>query len=100
MWTVGLKKSIHPQSSQEVCLALLKITFLMEKINRAFTFQNPTAALLQAAQAGHVVFCVKFWPEELTHSPVALTQGNTLGVVLAEVKPGQTGVNHLLTQIT
>ncbi len=72
----------------------------MEKMNRAFTFQNPTVALLQAAQAGHVVFGVKFCPEELTHSPVALTEGNTLGVVLAEVKPGQTGVNHLLTQIT
>ncbi len=70
----------------------------MEKMNRAFTFQNPTAALLQ--RSGHVVFGVKFCPEELTHSPVAPTEGNTLGVVLAEVKPGQTGVNHLLTQIT
>jgi len=40
------------------------------------------------------------FPEELTHSPVALTERNTLGVMLAEVKPRQTGVNHLLTQIT
>lgn len=35
-----------------------------------------------------------------TLTSVALAERNTLGVVLAEVKPRQTGVNHLLAQIT
>lgn len=47
-----------------------------------------------------LTYILLHFPEELTNSPVALTEGNTLGVVLAGVKPRQTGVNHLLTQIT